>query len=96
MNYQIYIRIIYFSLKILSNPNFYYKQWKKYSLYESIYTFANIEQMKKFSENTKNIYSYSDLMEFIFSFIEFVVNFFTTNNYYPNEKIRIIIDDYNQ
>ena len=87
---------LYFSLKILSNPNFYYKQWKKYSLYESIYTFANIEQMKKFSENTKNIYSYSDLMEFIFSFIEFVVNFFTTNNYYPNEKIRIIIDDYNQ
>ena len=81
---------LYFSIKQMSVFN--NKKWKKISLYESIYTFNNINEMNKFSElNQDNISNSPNLMEFIFSFIQFILNFHKNSK----EKIFIIIDDYN-
>ena len=72
------IRRLYFSLKILSNNNFNIKKWKKYSLYESIYTFDSKEKMEKFCNinNLNKIPNSTNLMEFVFNFSKFVFDFF--------------------
>ena len=87
---------LYFSLKILSNPKFFYKQWKKYAMYETIYTFVNKEQMSKFSAKAKDIPNSSNLMTFITSYIKLILKFYTKREYKQEQKICIVIDDYNQ
>ena len=82
------IRRLYFSLKILSNNNFNTKKWKKYSLYESIYTFDSKEEMAKFCDinNLNKIPNSTNLMEFIFNYIKFVFDFFSTNDSKKKKK----------
>ena len=86
---------LYFSLKLMLRSDFNLKKWKKISLYETIYTFSNINEMNLFSEYDLNkISKSSNLMEFIFSYIKFVINFYSTKKI-ENKKIFVILDDYN-
>ena len=88
---------LYFSLKIMSKPDFNNRRLKKYALKETIYTFDDISQMKKFSDiNVSEIPDYSsNLLEFILSYIKILMNFYSKENKKRN-KIWIVIDDYNQ
>ena len=68
---------LYFSLKIMTKNNFNNKKWRKYSLNETIYTFGDKEEMKKFSEkNINDISNSPNLMDFIYSYIKYVLTFF--------------------
>lgn len=95
LNYEEIPRL-YFSLKLMTKPNnFNNKKWKKMSLFETIYTFNKIEEMNNFSKtNLDDITDTSNLMEFIFSYIKFIFDFYSKNKI--KKKIFIIIDDYNQ
>lgn len=94
LNYEEIPRL-YFPLKRMSRPNYYNKKWKKISLYETIYTFTDEKEMKKFSgENLKDISDTPNLMEFIFSYIKQIFNFYSEIKL--KKKIFVVIDDYNQ
>ena len=87
---------LYFSLKIMSKiKNNNNKKWKKISFYETLYTFTEIDEMKNFSENKiKDISDSENLMEFIFSYIKTIFNFYSENN--SKKRLFVVIDDYNQ
>ena len=95
LNFFSYPRL-YFSLKIMSKIISKNKNLKKYALKETIYTFDDLEQMKKFSDITKDEISDSlNLLEFILSYIQTIMNFYSKEKKKSN-KIWIVIDDYNQ
>ena len=82
---------LYFSIKGMFNIG--YKKWKKICLYESLYTFNNINDMNEFEKFYKNMESnYSDLIEFIMKFINFFIEFYISHNKKP---LLIVLDDYN-
>ena len=87
---------LYFSLKIMSKPRFNNRKWKKISLYETIYTFKDENEMQTFSEKIlKDILDDTpNLMEFIFSYIKLIFNFYSDIK--SRKKIFVVIDDYNQ
>ena len=95
LNYEEIPRL-YFSLKLMTKPNnFNNKKWKKIALFETIYTFNQIEEMTNFSDtNLDDINDTSNLMEFIYSYIKYIFDFYSKNNI--KKKIFVIIDDYNQ
>lgn len=95
LNYEGIPRL-YFPLIIMTKPgHFYNKKWKKICLYETIYTFKTITEMENFSKiNLDEITDTSNLMEFIYSYIKFVFDFYSKNN--VKKKIFVVIDDYNQ
>jgi len=94
LNFFSYPRL-YFSLKIMSKIISKNKNLKKYALKETIYTFDDLEQMKKFSDITKDEISDSlNLLEFILSYIQTIMNFYSKEKKKSN-KIWIVIDDYN-
>jgi hypothetical protein len=87
---------LYFSLKIMSKLDFKKRRIKKYALMETIYTFDDLKQMKKFSDiKIDEISDSSNLLEFILSYIQTIVNFYSKEKKKIN-KIWIVIDDYNQ
>ena len=82
---------LYFSIKGMYNLD--YKKWKKICLYESLYTFNNINDMKEFEKFYTNMESnYSDLIEYIMKFINFYIEFYISHNKKP---LLIVLDDYN-
>jgi hypothetical protein len=84
---------LYFSLKIMSNNN---RRLKKYALMETIYTFDDIPQMKKFSDiNVNEISDSSNLLEFIFFYIKIIKGFYSGEKK-KKKKIWVVIDDYNK
>ena len=86
---------LYFSLNIMNKLGI-IKKWKKYALLEAIYIFDSLEQMKKFSNLDINAHcNYSNLMEFIQSYIE-LINDFCSANEITKKKIWVVIDDYNE
>ena len=87
---------LYFSLNIMNRLGI-IKKWKKYSLHEAIYIFDSLEKMQKFSNlNINENCNYSNLMEFILSYITLINDFFSTNGMTKKKKILVVIDDYNK
>lgn len=95
LNFYAFPRL-YFSLKIMSKSDFNNRRLKKYALMETIYTFDDIPQMEKFSDiKVSEISDSSNLLEFILSYIQTIINFYSKENK-KKKKIWIVIDDYNQ
>ena len=95
LNFYAFPRL-YFSLKIMSKSDFNNRRLKKYALMETIYTFDDILQMEKFSDiKVSEISDSSNLLEFILSYIQTIINFYSKENK-KKKKIWIVIDDYNQ
>ena len=84
---------LYFSLKLMSIFNFNNKKWKKIAFYEAIYTFNSMKQMEQFSKKTETeILNSPCLIEFLFSYIKFILEFYSNQK----KKIFVVIDDYVQ
>jgi len=84
---------LYFSLKLMSKSNSNIKKWKKIAFHETIYTFNTMEQMEQFAKRTETeILNSPYLMNFIFSYIKFVLDFYSNQK----KKLFVVIDDYNQ
>ena len=84
---------LYFSLNLMSKFNFNNKKWKKIAFHEAIYTFDTLEQMEQFSKKTETeILNSPYLIDFIFSYIKFILEFYTNQK----KRIFVIIDDYVQ
>lgn len=87
---------LYFPLKIMLRPDFSNKNWEKISFRETLYTFSDKDEMKLFSEyDMKKISGSSNIMEFIFSYIKFVIEFYSEKKI-KKKKIFIVLDDYNE
>lgn len=84
---------LYFSLKLMSIFNSNIKKWKKIAFHEAIYTFKAMEEMEQFENKIEDeILNSPYLMDFIFSYIKFVLDFYSNQK----KKIFVVIDDYNQ
>ena len=86
---------LYFSLHIMSKikSEFTNNKIKKYCLYETIYIFKNEKEMDDFSNTKlKNISNNINLMEFISSYIDLIIDYSSRSKI--NRKIWVIIDDY--
>ena len=68
------------------------RKWKKIVLYESLYIFKDENEMKEFSANFDNMEESNTLLEFIFNFIQLVLEFYRNKS--NTKKILIIIDEY--
>ena len=87
---------LYFPLKIMLRPDFSNKNWEKISFHETLYTFSDNNEMKLFSKyDMKKISKSSNIMEFIFSYIKFVLDFYSEKKI-NKKRIFIVLDDYNE
>jgi len=84
---------LYFSLKLMSTFNSNIKKWKKIAFHEALYTFDTMNQMDQFSQKAETeILNSPYLIEFIYSYIKFVLEFYSNQK----KKIFVVIDDYVQ
>ena len=70
------------------------RKWRKIGLNESLYLFKNKEEMDEFIKVRDNIPNTQDLLEFIFQYIKFILEFYKDKKL--NKRIFIILDDYDQ
>ena len=81
---------LYFPIKKMMNLN--NRKWRKIALYESIYVFKNKEEMEEFENKIDMMPNSLDLIEFIYLFIQFILDFY--KNTKLEKKICIILDEF--
>ena len=70
------------------------RKWRKIALKESLYIFNNKEEMDNFSKIADTIPNTQNMLEFIFQYLQFILEFYKNKNLL--KRIVVVLDDYYQ